>query len=243
MSPHRDLVTVFGIAEPLSALTHLATALTMFGITLLRGRGGPTKGRGALLIFTAAILAMFLISAIYHALPTTHPAREVFWHLDHAAIWIVLAATFSAVRFVYLEGRVVPTVVRLWTIALAGVTAEMIAMRDMPLWISPSLYILMGWCGLPTVLKVGRVHGAAASRPLLLAGSLVTIGGMIDAGQWPRVLPGVIEAHELLHLTTVIAGGVYFHRLWSGPPVAVVQAAETRETREARVEVDAARAA
>jgi hemolysin III len=220
LSPHRDLITIFGIAEPLSALTHLGTALGLaaFGLALLR-RG--LRPKVSLIIFTAAVLAMFLSSATYHALPTSHPARQVFWHLDHASIWIVLAATFSAVRILYLEGRVVPTVVALWTIALTGVTLEMVAMRDMPLWISPTLYILMGWCGLPTVLKVWRVHGADAARPMLLAGSIVTIGGVMDAVQWPHVLPGVVEAHELLHLTTVIAGSVYFHRLWCAAPIVV----------------------
>lgn len=240
MSPHRDLVTLFGIAEPLSALTHLVTALALAACAVALVRRG-LRPRPPLVLFTFAVVGMLLASATYHALPTSHRARQFFWHLDHASIWIVLAATFSAVRFLYLEGRVVPAVVGLWTIAILGVTAEMVAMRDMPLWISPTLYILMGWCGLPTVLQVWRVHGLAAARPMLLAGFLVTIGGAMDAGQWPHLLPGVIEAHELLHFTTVVAGSVYFHRLWFAPTVVVDVTPAT--VAGARVEADAARAA
>jgi channel protein (hemolysin III family) len=219
MSPHRDLVALLGIAEPLSSLTHLACGLllSLLGVALVRrarGRGPITAG---VVLYALFVTAMFLASGTYHALPAVHPLRGLFWRLDHASIWTGLAATFAAVRLVHCERRVVPAVVGLWAIALAGVTVEMATIRDLPPWISPSLYILMGWCGLPTVLLAGRMRGWRHALPLLAAGVVVTLGGLMDATQWPPPLvPRVVEAHELLHLTTIVGGVAYFRAIWLG---------------------------
>jgi hemolysin III len=215
VSPHRELVTLFGIAEPLSCLTHALSALALLalGPALVR-RGGGGARSVALALYVAAVAFMFLASATYHALPFAHPARDLFWHLDHASIWIGLAASFAAVRVVYLEGRFVPVVAVLWSIAIVGVSSEMTALRELPAWISPALYIFMGWCGLPTVLLVRRERGAEEAWPLLWSGVVVTVGGFMDVFQWPHVAPGLVEAHELLHLTTLVGGAVYFRGLW-----------------------------
>ncbi|MCW8137974.1 MAG: hemolysin III family protein [Planctomycetota bacterium] len=228
MSPHREMVSLFGLAEPLSCLTHVAIGLTLAALSpalVRRGRGAAE--RAALAAYALAVVAMFLVSGSYHALPASHPARDVLWHLDHASIWLGLAATFSAVRIVFVPGPALPTVAGLWGIAVAGVAAEMVAMRDMALWISPALYILMGWCGLPTVLSAGRAHGAHVSGPLLAAGVVVTFGGFMDVFQAPRLLVGVVEAHELLHLTTLVGGVVYFRGLWLGAALPALKAAPT----------------
>lgn len=219
MFPHRELVTLYGLAEPLSSLTHLiaAAALAAYAAPLVR-RGKDAATRTALLLFVTFVLAMFTASAVYHGLPATHALRDLFWRLDHAAIWLGLAATFSAVRFVYLEGRPTSALAWLWGIALAGVTLEMAAIHELPLWVSPTLYILMGWCGLPTVLQVGRTHPVDA-RAMLAAGCVVTVGGLMDALSSPHLLPGIVEAHELLHATTIYGGVVFFHRLWRGAAI------------------------
>lgn len=217
MSPHRELLTLFGIAEPLSCLTHAASAVAVLALgpaLVRRGGGGPRSL--ALALYAAAVAFMFLASATYHALPHDHAARDLFWRLDHASIWIGLAASFAAVRVVFVEGRFVPVVGALWSIAIVGVTSEMAALRDLPAWVSPALYIFMGWCGLPTVLLVRRERGADEAWPLLWSGVVVTVGGFMDVFQWPHVLPGVIEAHELLHLTTLVGGAAYFRGLWRG---------------------------
>lgn len=222
----RDLVTVLGLAEPLSAFVHLLTgvALAFFALALVR-RGRTPGERASLAAYAVTVVGMFLTSAIYHSLPWQHPARVLFWHLDHASIWLVLAATFTAVRFVMCEGRFVPVLGVLWTIAGAGVVVEMAALPTLDPWVSPLLYIFMGWCGLPTVLLAWRLRGAEHGAPLLLGGIVVTIGGFMDAFQWPHLLPRVFEAHELLHLTTVVGGFAYFRGLWRGAATAPTPAA------------------
>lgn len=215
MSPHRELVSLLGIAEPLSCLTHAVSGVIVLVLApaLVRRAGGGALSL-VLALYAAAIAFMFLSSATYHALPYGHAARDLFWHLDHASIWVGLAATFSAVRVVYVERRFVPVIGALWAIALVGVTSEMAALRELPLWISPALYIFMGWCGLPTVLLVRRECGKDEAWPLLWSGVVVTVGGFMDVFQWPHPAPGLLEAHELLHLTTLVGGGVYFRGLW-----------------------------
>lgn len=214
---HRDLVSLFGLAEPISTVVHLATGLTIAALGPALVRRGRSGGERVMLgVYAVAVVGMLLASATYHALPWQHPAKVLFWHLDHASIWIGLAASFSAVRWVLCEQRLVPTIAVLWGIAVTGVTLEMAALSTLPAWISPLLYIGMGWCGLPTVVRAWRLRGAEHGAPLIGSGIIVTLGGFMDSRQWPHLVPGVLEAHELLHLTTVVGGLAYLRGLWRG---------------------------
>jgi channel protein (hemolysin III family) len=234
--PHRELITLFGLAEPLSSLTHLlaAAAMAAYGAPLVR-RGKDVATRTALLLFVVFVLSLFVSSAVYHGLSSAHPLRDLFWRLDHATIWVGLAATFTAVRFAFLDGKPTSAVAWLWGVAIAGVTLEMASISRLEPWVSPTLYILMGWCGLPTVLQVGRAHGWSDAGAMLFGGCVVTVGGIMDATSWPDVVPGFVEAHELLHVTTIYGGLVFFHRLWRGagaahaPPAAAHATVETIE--------------
>ena len=93
-----------------------------------------------------------------------------------------------------------------------GVTLEQFALTGLPGWVSPMLYIAMGWVGLLPFLRLTRRYGFSFTSPLMWAAALSTIGGISDATEWPTLWPGVVEAHEVMHLAILAGMGCFF---WS----------------------------
>jgi hemolysin III len=213
MPPVRHLTQYLGLNEPISALTHLFAAFVAvlaLGVLLRRARGSPRR-TVAVTIFAVAGIYLFGSSGVYHAVPLSDPARPLLWRLDHAGVWLILAATFSSIRVLAVDGRFGGRgQVALWTVAALGVATELWAIDALPYWVSPMLYIGMGWLGLPTLLAVARLHPTSTLASRMWAGGLLaTIGGIMDAAEWPSPLPRIVEYHELLHACTATGGALF----------------------------------
>lgn len=213
MPPVRHLTPYLGLAEPISAITHLFAAflaVLALGLLLRRARGSPRR-LAAVTVFGLASIYLFGSSGVYHSVPSSAPIRPLLWRLDHAGVWLILAATFSSIRVLGVDGRFGGRgQLALWTVAGLGITTELFLIDVLPYWISPTLYVGMGWLGLPTLLAVARLHPTSQLSARMWTGGLVaTVGGIMDALEWPSPLPRVVEYHELLHFCTA-TGGLFF---------------------------------
>ncbi|MGE0710041.1 MAG: hemolysin III family protein [Planctomycetota bacterium] len=206
----RDLVTFLGLQDPLSSLSHALGCLGMVCgvIWLLRRR--PEATRPGALSYPALCGLQLVTSATYHSL-AAGPGRALFWHLDHATIWIALAGAFTSSMTVLCRWQ--PRYLALvWALALGGAALELTSLRELSPWISPLLYVGMGWAGFPLWLEAARRHGPLGEPGwLMLGGGMATVGGVLDSFGAPNPWPGVIEAHEVMHLLILFGGWCY---LW-----------------------------
>lgn len=92
-----------------------------------------------------------------------------------------------------------------------GSVTEGLYLEQLPLWVSPCLYIVMGWACFPVLWGLLQRASRRHFATLFLGGSLATIGGLADALQWPVLWPRVFEAHEITHVCT-FAGGLLYAR-------------------------------
>ncbi|MEI6561569.1 MAG: hemolysin III family protein [Verrucomicrobiota bacterium] len=108
----------------------------------LRHGGGAALVGVVVFAVTAALL--YLSSTIYHVLPTGKP-KEVCEVIDHAAIFLLIAGTYTPFTLGVLRGTLGWTLLGLvWTIALAGVILKSIHGVRYPR-LSVALYLGMGW--------------------------------------------------------------------------------------------------
>ena len=203
----RSILPWLQVSEPVSSLSHLAGAIfvALASARLLRLVGDDARRRRAAWLYLFGVGGMFLASGVYHFVSNDSPIRGLLWRLDHAMIWMTIAGTIAAIHLLAdLRPRWLGVCV--WLLAFAGLVIEQTYLDDMAPWVSPALYVGMGWTGLISLVQLKRTQGARLAGWTLSAGVTCTLGGVCDALAWPRLWPGVIEGHEVLHL--MIAAGM-----------------------------------
>lgn len=106
-------------------------------------RGGAAGIVGAS-IFAATVLVLYSTSTLYHALPESR-AKRVFRVLDHGAIFLLIAGTYTPFTLGVLRGGWGWTLFGLvWGLAVAGVALKAAGGVRYPV-LSTSLYLAMGW--------------------------------------------------------------------------------------------------
>ena len=101
-----ELYHLPGFYEPFNAISHLlATALfVILGWKLLRhGGGGPTRIT-FLAIYSASCVFLLSMSTVFHMLIRGGTASRVMERLDHGAIFVLIAGTFTAVHGTIFRG-------------------------------------------------------------------------------------------------------------------------------------------
>ena len=105
--------------------------------------GGAARITGAS-VFAAAMVLLYLTSTLYHALPRNR-AKRVFRILDHSAIFLMIAGTYTPFTLGVLRGGWGWTLFGLvWGLALAGIVLSAAGGGRYPK-IRTSLYLAMGW--------------------------------------------------------------------------------------------------
>jgi hemolysin III len=120
-----------------------AVAVTPILVVVASRHGGAT-GIVAASVFSATMIFMYLMSTLYHALPESR-AKRVFNVLDHCAIYVLIAGTYTPFTLVVLGGGwgwAMFGVV--WGLAIVGVVFKAVGRMRHPA-LSTTIYIVMGW--------------------------------------------------------------------------------------------------
>lgn len=206
-----SVVSVAGFHEPFASVIHLVAAVVVAwrGIPLV-AQGGDIRERLGLGAFVFGAVAMFALSGTYHLLDPAGSARGVLQRLDHAAIWVMIAGSFSAVHAVAFRGvwrwgflAVV------WTIAITGLVLKTVFFTELPDGAGLALYLVLGWMGIATIAQSWRRARWAVARLLLFSGIAYSGGAIYDYAVGPSWIPGVLGAHEVFHLAVIL--GVVLH--------------------------------
>lgn len=95
-------------------------------------------------VFAVTMILLYLASTVYHALPRFRH-RDILQVLDHSAIYLLIAGTYTPFTLGVLRGPVGWTLFGIiWALAIAGVVKKSIIGPRYPR-LSLLLYILMGW--------------------------------------------------------------------------------------------------
>ncbi len=136
-------------------------------------------------VYCAGLLAMTGFSAAYNLMPHHRPTKQVLRRLDHAAIFLMIAATYTPLAVNRLGG---PTgnwiLAAIWVLAMLGVTMKLVFPHRFEN-LSIAFYLGMGWM-VVMVLKPLAATMAAVDFWLLIAGGLVYSAGVIFY-VWDRI--------------------------------------------------------
>ena len=188
--------------ELTASLTHGAGFVAGVGglvaLVILAARSGDPWRIVACTVFASTVVLLYAASTLYHALSRTR-ARGVFQVIDHSAIFLLIAGTYTPFALVTLRGPWGWTLFGIvWGLAIVGITIKAVFGTRWPVF-STVLYIGMGWT---VVIAVKPIVATVEPGCLawLVAGGLAYTGGVVFYA-WERLR----YSHAIWHVF-VLAG-------------------------------------
>jgi hemolysin III len=191
-----------------SVLHGLGALLAVAGLVLmvLRGNGyldidaAGAKTVAAYVIFTAAMLCMFLASTLYHAIQHKG-AKRIFRILDHSAIYLFIAGSYTPYCLVGLQGALGWAIFGAeWALAAAGITLHAANYRPLKK-LELAVYLLMGWAIVIATVPLVRSISRLSLVMLAAGGAAYTLGALFYRKHETR------GAHVTWHVF-VLAGAI-----------------------------------
>ena len=190
--------TLRGVSHQLAALAAGPAAL------LLAWRAGSATGLTAALVYGTSLVVLFTVSAVYHRVYWPLSIRRVIGRVDHSAIFLLIAGTYTPFCLLLGPGAGHTLLASVWAGALVGI-AIVLGWHGIPKPLRASLYVLLGWFIFPVVPALRAVMGDAALWLLFVGGAFYTTGAVIYATRRPDPFPRVFGFHEIFHLLVVAA--------------------------------------
>ncbi len=200
------------LREPVSGLSHLAgVLLSVVGlITLLVLSAGEPWRSASFAVYGTTLILLYTASTLYHSLHVSGRWLARLKALDHSAIYLLIAGTYTPVTLITLKayspvwGWTLFSLV--WSFALAGIVLKLLWLYT-PRWLTAGLYLALGWMALVAIMPLIHMLPPGGLFWMLLGGFFYSSGAVIYALKRPDPLPGVFGHHELWHLF-VLAGSI-----------------------------------
>ncbi len=199
--------------EIANAISHgLGCVLAIVSLPILvfyAAQRGTAVNVVAASVFAGTAILLYLISTLYHAIPHG-TAKEWLGRLDHAAIYLFIAGSYTPFTLGVLKGGWGWTLfIIVWSAAALGVTIKLLNRLKHPLW-STGLYVAMGWVAVIAAGPLVERMPVTGIAWLVAGGLSYTLGAVVFL-----LDHRVRYAHFVWHLF-VIGGSVchFFAALW-----------------------------
>lgn len=173
------------------------------------------------LVYSFSLLFLFGTSAIYHRVHWEPAPRAVMKRLDHSAIFVLIAGSFTPICLLALPDLISARLMKLiWFLAFFGILKSVFWVKA-PKWLNAILYVGMGWIAAPYLPELNEALGTTRVALILIGGIIYTVGGVFYALRWPKLSPSTFGFHELFHVFTIIAAALHFvviYQLTVGAP-------------------------
>jgi len=159
------------IVHAVGLVCGLAGALGLLAMAASAPEGAPLA---PISVYVAGLLAMLTCSALYHVL-RSHPRRDWLRRLDHAAIFVMIAGTYTPIAILGLERPWdLAVTLTVWAIAAVGVILKLVRPKAIES-VSVALYLMQGWIGLFALYQLWT-----SFRPWVLV--MILLGGLAYSG-------------------------------------------------------------
>ena len=208
-----DWYSIGGFNDPMSSISHLSGSVvfTVLSFFLLRSAWASRTRFWFMFVFAFAVVLLLTMSFVYHMMAVGSTARTVMRCLDIAAIFVLIAATFTVFHGILFRGwRRWGIIILMWVIAITGITLRSVFYDNVPDWMGIGIFLVMGWVGAFSGYLLWKDYGSAALKPVVWGGVLYSVGAVIDGVGWPIIIDKVWGPHETFHLFVLAALGVHW---------------------------------
>ena len=211
-----DRITLGRMQNPVRGFLHgTAAVVAVIGTVLLVVQTTSLTGRIAMIVYGLGLLGLYTTSSLYHAVPWRESWKMRMRRLDHAMIFVLIAATFTPIGVIVLDGWMQTVSLSVaWGTALIGFLHHMFV-RNQRFHLSIGMMVTLGWLSLFLMYPLAQRVGLTLVVLVAIGGIIYTIGMVIVVTQRPRLWPRVFSSHELFHVLVVTASAVHFFAIHS----------------------------
>lgn len=198
--------------EPVNSLTHWAGALlALIGLIVLLFIGASTSTKIISLgVYGISLIAMFSASATYHMVNVKDKPLEIFRKIDHGAIYLLIAGTYTPICINAFTGFWQWGLLGIvWALAVIGITVKIFFIRA-PRWLNAGIYVVMGWLSIAAIGQMRVALPVWVLGWLLSGGIIYTLGAVVYITKIFNFKPGVFGFHEVWHIFVLLAATAHF---------------------------------
>jgi hemolysin III len=191
-----------GTMHTLGVAFALLGAIALIAWAMMRGAGDIP----ALAVYGAAMIATFTASAFYHLTPW-EALRPVLRRIDHAAIYLKIAGTFTPLAAMIATPFAYAILGLVWALAVWGIARKLFFWQE-PGRFGPALYLVMGWLAVLLIPAMIRTFPVPALALLASGGLLYTVGVVFYT--WD----GLKYSTAIWHGFVLAAAVCFFSGIW-----------------------------
>lgn len=202
--------------EIVHSISHgIGTLLSVTGLvtlTVIAALFGNSRQLVSVMVYGLSLVLLYLASTLYHAIQVPR-IKKVFQIMDHSAIYLLIAGTYTPFLLISLEGaQGLSLLVIIWALAFFGIGFKAFYI-DRFHRISTIGYLLMGWLG---VLGGKQVLAAIPNPSLywLAAGGVIYTAGIVFLA-WRRIPYN----HAIWHLFVLVGSICHFFAVFNLLPI------------------------
>ncbi len=188
----------------------IGLVLALVGSPLLIGsaiNGGRLRTVTGTAIYGGTLILAYGAFTLYHVFKNSE-RRTLFKILDHSAIYLVIAGTYTPFALVRLWGRGGESLLAvMWGLAAAGIVFKIFFVHRFRV-LGPTLYVVMGWLIVVAIEPALELIPAEGLK-LLLAGGLCYTGGLVFYG-----IGRIPYHHAIWHLWVVAGSFLHYLAVW-----------------------------
>jgi len=194
--------------ELANGITHgVGFVLSLLGLIVLVSLAvarGSTRHVVSCAVYGGTLALLYLASTLYHSIRAPR-AKRVFRVIDHIAIYLLIAGTYTPFTLVTLEGRLGWTLFGvIWGLALIGAVFKLCIPPGRYEAVSVAFYLVMGWV---VVVALKPLHASLSTAGLMwiLAGGLAYTAG-VAFYSWGSIR----HHHAIWHVFVMLGSACHF---------------------------------
>lgn len=200
------------LREPVNGLTHFFAAIVAaIGLIVLIVIGWNNLIKEvSLSIYGTTLILLFAASATYHLVKAGPKIVENLRKLDHSAIYLLIAGTYTPICAIMFTGFWkwgLLTII--WSLAVIGIVVKIFVIKA-PRWVTAGVYLVMGWLSFTAIGEMLRALPAGALTWLIIGGVTYTLGAMVYITKRLDFFPGKFGFHEVWHIFVILAALAHF---------------------------------
>lgn len=196
------------ISHLIGAILSISALAVLVSLAAIAGKPAHVVGFA---IYGVSLFLSFLFSCLLHFFLLFNKYLRVFGILDHNAIYILIAGTYTPFCLTIFSGATGWVLFGvIWSLAVFFITLKSIFFTKISTTLSNASFLLMGWI---IVFLIGPIYnrlGMEAIALLTTGGLFYTIGALIFAFGKPNPFPPHFGNHEIWHVCVLLGNAAMF---------------------------------